>query len=182
MAETEPDWAAIRRAVENGEGTQDEIAARHGVGKSAISMRKFRGGWMSPRDIEQMMRTEAALDQIAGAMLKRMKRHAKHGDALDARARELAHAACDADETERRLELNARAWRDLAAGVKMQADFTRLLERRRGLAARIAAEAREAVDDRPDFAAFERAVLARLAAGGAGGGVDGADGGGEGSA
>ncbi len=160
-----PDWAAIRHAVESGDGTHEAIAARFGVGLSALAMRKFRGGWMSPKDIEKLMKTEAGLDHLAESMMRRLKRAGRHGDALDARAKDLAHAKCDAPEVLERLEMHVKALGDMAPVLRMTADLTRLMERKARASAdlRAAHAALEAKHDRPDFIAFERAVLARIA-------------------
>ncbi len=164
--ETGPDWAAIRLAVESGEGTQQDIAARFNVGLSALAMRKFRGGWMSPQDIQKLIQVEEGIDNLAAAMMRRLKQGARHGDALNARARQLAHAKCDTQEVLARLEMHLKTLGDMAPVLKMTADLTRLMERKARASAglRAAHAALEAKNDRPDFVAFERAVLAHIAA------------------
>ncbi|MFT3809272.1 MAG: hypothetical protein QM698_05090 [Micropepsaceae bacterium] len=165
---SDPDWAAIRAAVEAGEGSQGEIAARFGVGLSALAMRKFRGGWMSPKDVEKLMKVEAGIDALAAQMMRRLKKSARHADALNARAEALVHARCGDRETLDRLETLARSLNDMQPVLRMTADLTRLMERKARASAdlRAAHAALEAKHDRPDFVAFERAVLARLAAAG----------------
>ncbi len=171
---SDPDWAAIRAAVEAGEGTQQEIAARFGVGLSALAMRKFRGGWMDPKDIKKLMQVEAGLDSLAETMMKRLKKSARHGDTLNARAKELIHARCDALQVIERLETLTKSLSDMTPVLKMTADLTRLMERKARASAELRAThaALEAKNDRPDFIAFERAVLARIAAAHAGDGVE----------
>ena len=181
--ENGPDWAAIRRAVEAGEGSQREIAKRFGVGLSALAMRKYRGGWINPADVEKLMKIEDDLEGLTAGMMKRLKKASKHGDQLDARARELIHAQCDGAETLKRLDLHVKQLEDMAPVLRMTADLTRLMERkaRAGAALRATHAALEAHNDRPDFIAFERAVLARIAAARAGGNLEPADAGGEAS-
>lgn len=163
--ESGPDWAAIREAVENGEGTIEEIAARFGVQRSTISMRKFRGSWLGPSDVEKLMRVEEGIDQLAEGMMRRLKQGARHGDALNARAKALAHAKCDGPEIVARLEMHVKAMGDMAPVLRMTADLTRLMERKARASAdlRAAHAALEAKHDHPDFVALERAVLARIA-------------------
>ena len=162
---SDPDWAAIRAAVEAGSETMEALAARYGVARSAISMRKFRGGWMGPKDVEKLMKVEAGIDALAEAMMRRLKKSARHADALNARAAALAHARCGDRETLERLEMLSRSLNDMQPVLRMTADLTRLMERKAKASAdlRAAHAALEAKHDRPGFIAFERAVLARIA-------------------
>jgi len=167
----EADWDAVRRDVEEGRGSQIEIAARHGVHPTTLAMRKLRGGWVSLRDIERWAKRDAAIDGLIDTLTMRLKRHARTSAKLAEEAKALAAGPCDAADLEARCEMSAKAGRDLSTTLSMAATVQRMAERRREDNARFAFQTQENPLERPEYLAVERAILARLAAAGPGGGV-----------
>lgn len=171
----------MRRDYEEGRGTQTEIAARYGLTKTCLAMRKVRHGWISARDAERWEKRETEIDTLIDQLTQRLKQHAETGAELAAEAKAQAVAGGTKGLAARR-RASAEAARELSITLAMTTTVQRLAERRREDTARFAVRTRENPLDRPDYLAVERAILARLAAAGLGTDLGDADAGREGAA
>lgn len=176
MAERGVDWAAVRRDVEAGRGTQRAIAARHGVGVAALGARKLRGGWLSPRDIARRVKMEDAMAQLLDDLAARLKRHSREAAAIAQAAKARPPAGCDPKELAARRKLSVEAGRDLSAAVALAADYQKIMERYGRIGARAAVSVEENSLERPGYLEVERDILARIGAGGAEADMGSADG------
>ncbi len=161
MAEgSNPDWAAIRAAVEAGEGTQAEIAARFGVKPKTLGMRKYRGRWMPRVSASDPAVLEAGLTRITRQMLSELKRIVRKATANHAAAKKMAEApAPDEAALAERLALQGKAEASLERILKMTAAFTRLVDR----AVKASADERAAYEeDERSLVEFEREILAHF--------------------
>lgn len=170
-----PDWDAIRRELEEGEGTLGEIADRHGVARGTVSMRKLRGGWVSLKDAERMAKMDEAMAQLAEDLSARLKRHSREAAALEKAVKARPLGELDDAGLEARRRLNEGVAKGLSATVALAAGYQRMLERRARSSARFAAPLQENPLERPEFIEVERAILARLAEAGIEGRMGGTD-------
>lgn len=174
------DWEAVRRDYEAGEGTQVEIAARHGVLRSTLAMQKAKGGWVSARDVARQDKREAAIDDLLDTLTRRLKTHARTGAKIAAAMKALEAAPLNMTALEAWAEASAKAGRELSQTVSMTASVQRMTERRRGPLVRLSDNKTENALERPEYLAVERAILARLAGAGLIAPLGGADAAGQG--
>ena len=157
---SDPDWVAIRAAVEAGEGTLKQIAARFGVTQKALEMRKYRGRWAPRVSAADPAVLEAGLTRITRQMLTQLKQLARKAGANRVAAKKLAAAPAPDEATlAARLALQEKAEASLERIVKMTTAFTRLVDR---AVAAAAAERAAFQEDEQSLEEFDREILAHF--------------------
>ncbi len=153
---SDPDWAAIRRAVEAGKEPIVKIAERFGVSAHNIYARKHRWAWSRSIDTSSAAGIERGVAKMVAQIFTQLRAVARTNRAMSREAKTLKAQPADGSTLERRLRQAAEAEARLASIMKLTAEFTRLLDR----AARASAAARADEDEaREAYDAFESRIL-----------------------
>ena len=156
---SDPDWAAIRRAVEAGGETMVAIGARFGVAAQAIYARKHRWAWDRRIDTSSAAGIERGLNKLIRQIFAQLRRVAAANRAMNRDAKAQARSAEGGATMARRLAWAAEAEARLGSMMKLTAEFTRLLDR----AAKTTAAERAAQDEyKESHEQFESRLLGYL--------------------